>query len=233
MESNSEQLDQPVDSPQLGALRDSRPSNVFGELPFIERLEAARRGSLSAVGSVFEECRNYLLLIANRELGPSIQAKIGASDLVQETFLQARQALGRFQGSTRQELLAWLAQILEYKLSENQRFYLWAERRDSRREQPLDLINDEISQDLRRPSPTFPDEIAASREEWEVFHHVLELLPEKYSLVIKLRSLERRGFVEVGRALNRSPAAARAIWARAMLRFHRELKQTRRTDSDG
>ena len=78
-------------------------------------MTAARQGSSSAVGELFEECRNYLLWIANRRLDQSIQSKVGASDLVQETILQAHQIFDRFHGATRQELLAWLAQILELK----------------------------------------------------------------------------------------------------------------------
>jgi hypothetical protein len=68
-------------------------------------LGAVRSGSNTALGAVFEECRNYLLLVANQELGPSIQAKVGAADLVQETLLQAQMILDGFE-ATQGEFLA-------------------------------------------------------------------------------------------------------------------------------
>ena len=35
-------------------------------------------------------CRQYLLMIANEVIGTEIQGKIGASDLVQDTFVEAQ-----------------------------------------------------------------------------------------------------------------------------------------------
>jgi RNA polymerase sigma-70 factor (ECF subfamily) len=46
-------------------------------------LPAARAGSREALGEVLEACRGYLLLLAQEELDPALQAKGGASDLVQ------------------------------------------------------------------------------------------------------------------------------------------------------
>src|SRR5262245_10155176 len=45
------------------------------------RLDAARAGSVDALGQLLEACRAYLLLIAEHELHHSLQAKGGASDL--------------------------------------------------------------------------------------------------------------------------------------------------------
>src|SRR5262249_35643200 len=75
-------------------------------------LAAARAGSREALGQALETCRNYLLLIAGRQLDSDLHAKGGASDLVQETFLEAQRDFGRFQGSSEGELQAWLRQIL-------------------------------------------------------------------------------------------------------------------------
>src|SRR5580700_9060811 len=75
-------------------------------------LVAARRGSREALGNALEACRRYLLAIASRELDPDLRAKGGASDLVQETFLEAQRDFARFQGSSPEELRAWLRQVL-------------------------------------------------------------------------------------------------------------------------
>ena len=41
-------------------------------------------------------CRQYLLMVANEVIGPELRAKCAASDLVQETFLEAQRHLRIF-----------------------------------------------------------------------------------------------------------------------------------------
>ena len=63
----------------------------------VQRLAAARAGSREALGQILQACRGYLLLLAERELAPDLRAKGGASDLVQETFLEAQKDFAHFQ----------------------------------------------------------------------------------------------------------------------------------------
>jgi RNA polymerase sigma-70 factor (ECF subfamily) len=227
MAQNSNLSDRPLDLDQddVGP-DDSTERGLFGR-PFEIRMAAAHEGSLSAIGSVFEECRNYLLLIANRELGQSIQAKIGASDLVQETFLQAQQIFYRFDGGSREELSAWLAQILEYKLVLAQRRLLQTEKRDASREEPLQPTVAEFVRDLRLPESPHPDQAVAHVDEVEQLKTALDRLPADYQLAIELRSLQQQSFAELGRILNRSPDAARMTWARGLLRLRKELRRNK------
>src|SRR5437764_11715348 len=103
--------------------------------PDINRqLEAARTGSREALGRVLDSYRAYLLLIADRELDPKLQAKGGASDLVQETFLEAQRDFNGFQGSSDGELRAWLRQLLLHNLANWARRYRDAAKRQLDRE---------------------------------------------------------------------------------------------------
>ena len=86
-------------------------------------LAAARAGSHEALGQVLEACRGYLLLLARRELAPDLQAKGGASDLVQETFLEAQRDFASFRGDTEAELAGWLRQILLNNLATYSRHF--------------------------------------------------------------------------------------------------------------
>src|SRR5262249_58319869 len=78
----------------------------------VQQLDEARAGSRAALGRVLEACRGYLMMIARQELDRDLQAKGSASDLVQETFLEAQRDFDRFSGTTEEELLAWLRRLL-------------------------------------------------------------------------------------------------------------------------
>jgi RNA polymerase sigma-70 factor, ECF subfamily len=61
---------------------------------------AARAGSREALGRALEIHRHYLLAIAERQLDPDLRSKGGASDLVQETFLEAQRDFAQFGGGS-------------------------------------------------------------------------------------------------------------------------------------
>jgi RNA polymerase sigma-70 factor, ECF subfamily len=210
-------IDPPVDENE--AERQPRSNE-----PFQLAIEAARTGSLFALGTLFEECRKYLLLVANRQLGESIQGKVAASDLVQETFLQAQQVFGRFEGTSREELLAWLKRILEFKIAQATRTFAATEMRAVSCELPIHVVEPKLGTDRRRPQEPSPDSAVQTSEKRERLRKALDRLPPDYRLAIELRNLQQRSFAEVGKALNRSAGAARMVWVRAVAQLETELR---------
>jgi RNA polymerase sigma-70 factor (ECF subfamily) len=186
---------------------------------FEEWLAAARAGSPGALGEVFEACRNYLLMIANRELDADLQAKGGASDLVQETFLEAQQAFDRFRGATEAELLDWLGVILRHNVANFRRRYD-ADRRAVAREVPLDGAA--AGQAAAGPSPS---SLAAAGEQVTALDRALGRLPAHYLQVIHWRHRDHLSFEEIGRRLDRSADAARMLWGRAVAQLQKELQR--------
>src|SRR5262245_24160506 len=100
----------------------------------VDWLSAARTGNQDALGQVLQACRAYLLLVAERELDPHLQAKGGASDLVQETLMDAVRAFGTFHGNSEEELRRWLRRLLLNNLVSFARRYRGADKRQVRRE---------------------------------------------------------------------------------------------------
>lgn len=207
-------------------------NEVDGSASFAEQLAAAQRGLPAELGEILNSFRNYLLLIANRELGESIQAKIGASDIVQETFLQAEKIVNRFEGSSRQEFAAWLAQILEFKLSQTRRHFAGSQKREVARERSLEPLEEQLFRDLRLPEAESPSACCAQCEEGAAIDAAIRRLPTDYRVEIELRSLQGKTFAEVGQALNRTTDAARMLWGRAVLRLRKELQADRSTKTD-
>ena len=56
--------------------------------------------------------RGYLLFLARREFPERLQGKLGPSDVVQQTLLEACRDLDQFRGESSAELAGWLRQIL-------------------------------------------------------------------------------------------------------------------------
>ena len=58
-------------------------------------------GDTAALGRLLESYRNYLRLLARVQIGRRLQGKVDASDLVQETFLEAHRHFARLPGPGR------------------------------------------------------------------------------------------------------------------------------------
>jgi RNA polymerase sigma-70 factor (ECF subfamily) len=190
------------------------------------RLAAARAGSQEALGELLQTCRQYLLLVANSELDANLRVKVGASDLVQETFLEAQQAFGRFHGSSEEDLLAWLRCILVNNLTNYARRYRGTDKRDLRREVSLDA-EDSARRNLKAnltAAAALPGEGAEHREQARALEEALGRLPAHYRTVIALRHQERCSFAEVGRRLGRTEDAARMLWTRAVKQLRQEYE---------
>jgi RNA polymerase sigma-70 factor, ECF subfamily len=187
-------------------------------------LAAARDGSVEALGNVLNACRDYLLHVAERRLRDDLRAKGGASDLVQQTFLDAQRDFGRFQGGSEKELLAWLRQILLHNLAHFHRSYRATAKRDAQREVPLPgpAPTSEGGADIAGRTPT-PSQEAVAREEAESVRQALERLPEECREVLALRHKEQLTFEEIGRRMGRSTSGARALWLRAVELLDGEL----------
>src|SRR5262245_47484686 len=188
------------------------------------RLAVARRGSTDALGEVLESCRGYLLAIAQRQLDSDLQAKGGASDLVQETFLKAQRHFDRFEGSSDGELRAWLRQLLLNNLADFTRHYRQADKRQVSREVVLRPGSESDAGGVEPlAAQSSPSGQAMGREQSEAVNAALARLPPDYQQVLRLRYEEESSFDEIGQALGRTANAARKLWARAIERLQEEM----------
>lgn len=187
-------------------------------------LPAARAGSREALGKLLEAARQYLLAIARQELDQDLRAKNSPSDVVQETFIEVQRAFGHFQGETEAELLAWLRQLLLHRVGKLRRRYRDTQKRQLAREVTLDGDGSsdgpagELAGNVLSPSGQ-----AMEHEQDQALQAALGRLPDDYRQVITLRYQEQLPFEEIGRLLQRSPDAARKLWARAVERLREEL----------
>lgn len=176
--------------------------------------ECLRAGDCLAFDALVGPLRDYLLLIANEELNPQLQAKLGASDVVQQTLALAHERIGQFRGSTQAEIKAWLKQILRNCLYDAERRYIAGKQRDIHREKTFAAIAP-FTDGLVDPATT-PRTDALIREEAQQLAEAMAQLPDHYRQAIRLRNWDELSFGEIGERMGVSAEAARKIWFRGI-----------------
>src|SRR5262249_54404370 len=78
------------------------------DLPFDAQLDRARRGDMRVWGLMLQRSRDSLLKYATAKMAGRLQCKAEPTDLVQDTFFEAQQALPRFVGLMEEQFQAWL-----------------------------------------------------------------------------------------------------------------------------
>jgi RNA polymerase sigma-70 factor (ECF subfamily) len=137
-------------------------------------------------------------------------------------MLRAHKNFGQFRGTTEQEFLAWLRQILVNNLAKFVEQHLLAARRDVRREVSIERIGAALEHSTIQlaalvPAATKSPSLAVQqREEAVVLADRLAQLPEDYREVLVLRNLQGLAFEEVAQRIDRSIGATRMLWLRAI-----------------
>jgi RNA polymerase sigma-70 factor (ECF subfamily) len=193
---------------------------------FTNDLRAARSGSNDALGRVLDRFRAYLLRIANDELDSDLRPKVGSSDLVQQSLLEAHQSFLAFRGAGPDDFLGWLRTILRHNLADARSVYHESAKRQLRLEVRLDAADTgPVRNKLVGPSGS-PLERMVVDEESRIVQQAIDRLREDHRRVLTLRHQERRSFVQIGAALDRSEEAARKLWFRAIESLRDELRRS-------
>jgi len=75
-------------------------------------LQQAKSGDLQSLGRLLKNYFNYLDRLSRNHLDNRIEARVSASDIVQETLLEAHRDFTKFAGTSIGEFTAWLRRIL-------------------------------------------------------------------------------------------------------------------------
>ncbi len=171
----------------------------------------------------------WLRLIAGWEIDSRLGGKFSASDVVQQTMLEAWKCWGKFDGDQEYQRRAWLRQILAHQLAQFARQYIGTQKRDIMREQSIDasLAHSSLRlEQLLAADQSSPSRRAADNEQSLQLARLLEQLPDDYRQVIRLRNLEDLSHEEVAQRMNRSVGAVRMLWVRALSALRQQIQET-------
>jgi len=192
-------------------------------------IELAREGDTNARDELFQACRSYVSVVARTQVESWMRTKVDASDLVQQTLLEAHQAFDDFEGAEEGEWLAWLRQILSHNTHDFIRRFRTA-KRAAQKEVFIDQPRGDQSKgfDLSAALPT-ASQILMQHEEQLELADALTQLSEDHQEVIQLRNLQRLPFDEVAERMGRTRPATQMLWTRAIKKLQ-EVLSVRRSD---
>ncbi|MBW3600449.1 MAG: sigma-70 family RNA polymerase sigma factor [Planctomycetes bacterium] len=189
-----------------------------------ELIRLAREGDREALGRLLEQYRAYLRLLAQRRLDAVAQARVDASDVVQQTCMEAHRDFAAFRGGHEGELLAWLRRILEHNAAHTIERHIYAQKRTLDREKPLDDSQSAAGPLLGRlaAEQTSPSRRAMLGEAAVRLAQALEHLPEDQREAVRLRHLEGWTLDQLTEHFQRSETAVAGLLKRGLrgLRSH-------------
>jgi RNA polymerase sigma-70 factor (ECF subfamily) len=173
-----------------------------------------------------EQWRPYLRMLARLQIDTRWQAKIDASDIVQQTMLEAHRARAQFRGKSEEELRGWMRRIMARNLSDEIRKFRRG-KRDAGLEQSLQVALNESSLCLERciaASDSRPDNRAMRGEQLTQLAAAIEALPEDQQLAVMLHHLQGQTSAEIAAKMRRTEVAVAGLLRRGLKRL-RELMQ--------
>jgi len=186
-------------------------------------IEAAQAGSSEARGRAIQACWSYLISVARQELAEDLQARAGASDMVQDAFLHANLLFDKFRGRDRTQLQAWIRQILLYRISRFRRDQR-ALVRNPRREVRFDDSRGPVAADLAASDHSSCTKLIHEERLARLRCAIDALKPHHRDLIV-MRGLKRLSVEEIALRQGRTPEAVTRAWFRAVKRLYQEFNR--------
>jgi RNA polymerase sigma-70 factor (ECF subfamily) len=208
---------------------------IFAKIPTIfsirERIGTIPISSKNRDPRAMEEdldsFRPYLTLLARGQIPAAMQARLDASDIVQETLLEAFRKRDQYRGaSDPKQMAGWLRQLLSCNLIDALR----AQRRESRdvdREQSIVKSVDESSMGLEHLltiDQSTPSQIVERRYRALEVAQAIEELPEQQRDAIMYRYFQKSSLEQIAAQMEKSKPAVAGLLKRGLESLRSRLR---------
>ena len=186
------------------------------------RLTMLREGGQTALVAAFEEYRTRLQAMVAYRMPDALKRRIDASDVMQDTFVEASRRLPGYLENPALPIHVWLRQIARNVISSNYRFHTLAAKRSTERETP---IRKAAYADVDSLVAFLSDSIAsplsqvANAEIQHELRRVLESMDEVDREILCLKQLEQLSFADVAAELEIDVSAAKRRFQRAAIKL--------------
>jgi len=194
----------------------------------LERIEAGESG---AIDGLLARHRPWLQYLVQFRLDGRLRSRVDASDVVQETQLDAFRRLPEFLERRPMPFRLWLRKTFEERMRMIERQHLEALRRATGREVPLrDGSAAPVTALVAGTDPS-PSEQFAQFELARRMRDLLGQLEDMDREILLMRTFEGLSYAEVACILEIDSATARKRHGRALVRLHKLLTDRNITES--
>ena len=180
-----------------------------------------------SLGRAYALYGNEFRRLADQALAGDLTRKVGASDVVQDTFYAANRDLASYRGSSPHEFRGWLEGIFWNRVMYLRRYFRGSARRQVSREVALCRPDSGTPggwvDEVAGRTTASPLSRAVRTERAEAVRRAVQRLKEKDRQILCWHHEERMTFPAISDRLGISEDAARKRWARALIRLRDEL----------
>ena len=180
------------------------------------------------IEDIVERYRQYLVMLADRQLDSRLRGKLDASDVVQQTLLEAHQNKEQFRGTHEAELVAWLRKILAHNLLDAMRG-LRREKRDVAREQSINAAIEQSSVRLEgwlADEQSTPSQKLVRQEEAIRLADTMARLPDAQREALILKNWHGWTLAEIAQHMGRTSAAVAGLLKRGLKQLRQQLTES-------
>jgi RNA polymerase sigma-70 factor (ECF subfamily) len=188
-------------------------------------LREAAAGDRRAFDQLLTRHRKSLCKFVELRMDPKMRTRVDASDVVQETQLEAFRRLPDFLERRPMPFHVWLRKTAYERLLMARRQHVDAGQRAVGREVPLPDRSSLVLAAKLIPKGSTPSQRLGRHELALRVHRMLQGLTAADREILLMRTVEERSYQEIACILEIDPAAARKRYGRAVLRLHALLAE--------
>ena len=190
----------------------------------VDLLERARAGDQQALNDIFSRHRERLRRVVDMRLDMRLQARIDASDVIQDAYLEVATRLEEYLRDPKLPLFLWLRLVVGERLTTLHRQHLGTQMRDAGREvslyrQALPAASSAALAAQLLGKHTSPTQAAIRAERMLRLQEALNTIDPMDREVLTLRHFEHLTRAETARVLGIGEEAAAKRYVRALKRL--------------
>lgn len=170
--------------------------------------------------------RDYLRVLAKLTLDERLRTKLDPSDIVQQTMLEAHQAMRNYTGSSDAEMAGWLRAILARNISDQLKHFTRA-KRNIAMERSLERSIAISSQRLEfwQGNTSSPSQALSQTDEILLLAETLAMLPEDQRIAVEQHYLAELPSSELAKRMGRSEASVAGLLRRGLKRLRELMRE--------
>ncbi|WP_165221717.1 sigma-70 family RNA polymerase sigma factor [Aquisphaera insulae] len=190
-------------------------------------IERAASGDRTARELLLDRYRDHLRRMVVVRLDRRVSSRLDASDIVQETLMEADRRLDDYLRDRPIPFHAWLRRIAGDRIVDAHRVHVASQKRSVNREDNIPALPDESSKALVRSlfaDDTSPTQRVIRDENLEAVRSAIESLSGKDRDLLAMRHLEHLSISEIAEAVGISEGAVKVRLLRALVRLRARLE---------